>query len=98
VPTITEPALITINDRWNNETMKWQEEDLSCRKMKEWIPNYTGNSHGVPKEFKMYYKGFRVENDLLKYSSHLNHSPLVIVVPKSRGLEIIERFHDDTEA
>ncbi|MGP1915783.1 MAG: hypothetical protein ACTS4Y_01650 [Candidatus Hodgkinia cicadicola] len=71
---------------------KWQEENFVCRKMKEWISKCTGNNQKVPKEFKMCYKEFRVENNLLKYASHLKHSPLHIGVPKAYGNQIIGRF------
>ena len=43
-------------------------------------------------------KGLHVENNLLIYSLHLAQSHSVLVVPRSWSNQILEMFHDNSEA
>lgn len=77
---------------------KWQMEDTACSKMKSWLSKRSADSRLVPAQFKMCYKNFRLEEGLLMYLSHLPGSSPVIVIPRSKAENILEKYHDNPEA
>lgn len=93
------PVLMALVKDIDTSTIKrWQAEDSACTEMMVWLNSCCTTSEGVPKEFKMCYKNFRLEQGVLMYSSHISNLASVIVIPKSRANEILGKFHDDKEA
>lgn len=77
---------------------KWQTEDKACSRMKSWLNRRSSDCRYVPPQFKMCYKNFRLEDNILMYSSHLPGSSPVIVIPKSQTEPILRKYHDNPEA
>lgn len=86
-----EFVLMTLADLEIETIRNYQEEDLTCKRMKEWILKSTTDFKGVPRNFKRCYKGFRIEDGNLKYASHLTQTSAVRVVPRGRSREIMDR-------
>ena len=57
----------------------------------------TTNCQGVAKQFKMWYKGFCVDNNLHMCLLNLTQSHPVLVVPRSFSIHVLEIFHDNVE-
>lgn len=94
-----ESVLLVMKDELTLETIRrWQGDDEPCQRMIQWINKRNADNHRVPKEFKMCYKNFRVEDGILRYGSQVSNSPSVPVLPRSFAGLVLERFHDSVEA
>ena len=66
--------------------------------MMTWFTKCYTNPQGIPKEFKMCYKNFRLENGILMYMSPLSDLSPVAVIPRANSWVIINKYHDNVEA
>ena len=100
--TESSPVLLAMSKETTDIDMtliqKWQEEDNACRRMKSWIRRRSTCAQGVPSEFSMCYKNFRLEKDILWYVSIYANTKPVAVIPRVRADTILEKYHDSTEA
>ena len=57
---------MVIEDGIETEVVKkWQDNDWACSNMKEWIMKWMMDCQLIPKQFKMCYKSFHVENNFM---------------------------------